>query len=404
MAKNASKSVTSRLAALLRTNGDSVAPTTLARPEGPLVWLHLPRDAALEPIRELCITLTRRIDGLTCLLTLPEATEQRCEAAIVQALPPEQNGAINAFLDHWKPDLLLWSDPVFRTRVIQRTKVAKTPMVMVNMPVLDLSRRFLRRSIAVSLGHFDHAQVLSAAAANRLSEFGVPKENIRIVPPLAEIAAPPGHSESQRKSIAAMCPSHTRWCAVSLPLCEADTILKAHIEARKSFPGLGLLVLTAPGERAQDMAEAFNDAGLCVQVLKTGAPPERPFDVLISDDPADLGSFVRLSMVAFMGGTFAGPQAADPYPAVALGAAVVCGGFTAPHQEKFRKLFRGEAVVSPDSAAELAETLTETLAPDRAAQLATAAWKVGSEGVEAIEQIVDLVLRELPQGGDDAAT
>lgn len=392
-------SVTSRLAALLRSETGGVV-NDIDRPEGIVVWIHMPKDAPTGPIAELCRTLSRKIEGSTCLLTMPAPVDSRsCENAIVRALPSEQNSGINAFLDHWRPDILLWGDQVFQTRVIQRGKARGLPMYLVNLPTLDLSRRFLRRSIAITLGHFKQALVTDQASANRLQELGFPAEKIRQMPSLCEVALPLPDDELRRKSLTAVFDARATWCAAFIRMDELKFIINAHKQAQKSIPGLGLIIVPAKGEPVDEMRGGLIDAGLSVQRVRKDAIIKRQSEVLLCEDGDETGIWYRMATVSFMGGSICGPQSADPFHAVALGSAVICGSITAPYQDKFRKMFMGEAVVSPDTAAQLGEVLIETLAPDRSATLAMAAWAVGSEGVDAVDAVVELAITALEQEG-----
>ncbi|MCF6305857.1 MAG: hypothetical protein L3J33_10860 [Rhodobacteraceae bacterium] len=398
--KPSTAGVASRLAAFLRVSPS--APAEYGdRPKGRLIWLHVPDDMPIGPLRELGQMLQEQFEDVSCLLSAANVDKwQGIETLTTVQLPKDENAAIDRFLNHWQPDLLLWGDPVFQARIIQKYKSANAPMFLINMPVLDLSRRSLRRSAGHVLAQFDKAQVISTVAAERLASLGFPADKISQVLPISEMAWPMPDDAPRRRAISAGLGPRPIWCCAHLRMSELSAISNAHHLARKSFPTALMILAPAQGEDAKEITRILSADGWRVTRENTGKPPDRQCEVLVANDPEKLGVWYRLASVSVMGGSLTGPASCNPFEAAALGSAVICGPITFPHGARYRQLANGDAVVRIEDPNQLGTYLTNTLAPDQSAKLATAAWTVGSEGVEALGQIIELVKDEFqPEEG-----
>jgi len=382
-------SVTARLTAFLRPS-PSAPDAYPERPEGRLIWIHVPQDMPTGPIRELCQIINTQIDDVNCLITADNPDKwQIVEHALIAHLPVDQHAAVGVFLDHWQPDLLLWADRIFRARVLQQFKTSQNPMFLINLPVLDLSRRSLRRSVSSILVQFDAAQVVSAAASERLVSLGFDATKIEQVLPVSEMAWPLKDNDKRRSLAAALGPRPI-WCAARLNLSELNTISKIHRRLRKSFPRAVLALIPAEPADGREMIRILSAGGWRVASETGDNQPDRQTDIVVTAGPESLGCWLRLASLALMGGSIAGPEACDPFEAAALGSAIVCGPNTFPFASRYQQLLDGGALVRVAELESLAEQMVNTFAPDRSAELATSAWRVGSEGAAALEKIVDL--------------
>ncbi len=340
--------------------------------------------------------LSEQFDGLHCLITATDISRwQKFDTLTVVQIPPDQTAAIDGFYNHWMPDMLLWADPVIQARILQKYKSGNRPMFLINMPVIDLSRRSYRRNIGNVLGQFDQAQVISNVAAERLQSLGFPAEKIAQVLPMSEMAWPLPDNEARRRAVAEALGPRPVWCCAHLRMSELSIISNCHHLARKSFPTAMLILVPALNEDVKEIIRILSAEGWRVLRDDTEKPIDRQCEILVTNGPESLGIWYRLASVSIMGGSLNGPASCDPFEATALGSAVICGLITFPHGARYRQLANGNALARVEDLSQLGNCLTNTLAPDKSAQLATAAWTVGSEGVEALSQIIELVQNEL---------
>ena len=128
------------------------------------------------------------------------------------------------------------------------------------------------------------------------------------------------------------------------------------------------------------------------------ALPDRQAEVLLAPDAENLGVWLRLAAVSYMGGTLYGPEAADPFLPLAVGSAVLCGPNHQPFERRYERLHQAGALAEAETNGAFAAKLVETLSPDHSAQLALKAWEVGSDGAEAVAVLAGEISAILESG------
>lgn len=107
-----------------------------------------------------------------------------------------------------------------------------------------------------------------------------------------------------------------------------------------------------------------------------------------------MGLWYRLASVSFVGGSLAEVGGHNPFEPALLGSAILHGPHVRNFSDGYAWLGTARAAVEVRDAASLAATLTATLAPDRAAAMAAAAWDAMSDGAEVTDRVLE-VLGEL---------
>ncbi len=144
------------------------------------------------------------------------------------------------------------------------------------------------------------------------------------------------------------------------------------------------------------MAAAATGAGLRVAQRAEGDEPEDGTQVYLADGPAEMGLWLRLAPVAFLGGTLPnGPGSRDPFEAAALGVALIHGPATASHGEHWARLDTAGASRIVLNGQELGRAVEALLSPDRAAAMAHAGWDVATKGAEVANRVIDLIREAL---------
>ncbi len=169
-----------------RRVGERRGLTGLARPPGPLVWLHgasVGEAAALMPFVE---RIARA--GSTALVTSGTVTSA---AMLAQRLPPgalhqyaplDSPLFVRRFVKHWRPDAALVAESELWPNMIVELKRAGLPLAMVNGRISERSfNRWLRapRFIGALLGNFDLCLARSEGDGERLAALGAPKRSGR---------------------------------------------------------------------------------------------------------------------------------------------------------------------------------------------------------------------------------
>ena len=106
-----SLSLAAYMAYARRASGPPLAPDT-PRPEGPLIWAHAIDAVRADTLIDLSQRLIQQRDDLHVILTGPEPPSRRLKpgrGVIWQDMPDDSGPAAEGFLDHWRPDICLWT-------------------------------------------------------------------------------------------------------------------------------------------------------------------------------------------------------------------------------------------------------------------------------------------------------
>ena len=111
------------------------------RPKGQLTWFHaasLGESLAVLPLIDKLLYDDKDLHVLLTTQTLTSARilQQRLPPrAIYQTAPYDTDKATTRFLDHWKPDLAVWTEDVLWPIIMLKTKHHGIPMALVNTRV-----------------------------------------------------------------------------------------------------------------------------------------------------------------------------------------------------------------------------------------------------------------------------
>jgi len=374
------------------------------RPPGPLVWAHVDDPARIGPVVALADRMAADGDGFHLLVTAPDIPANapsglRCTLA---PAPPDQALGVAAFLEHWQPDLLLWSGGHFRPLLL--SAALELPTLRLRL-LLDAAAPALTAeglgwlpgaARALAAG-FDRALARDAAAAQRLRRIGVQPDRIEVTGPLDTLPPVLTCNDRQRRDLAQTLAARPVWLAAGLAASELPELVAAHRAAIRSAHRLLLIAVPRAPEDIGEIGGAFRDAGFAVAQRAEGEDPNEAAQVYLADSTAELGLWYRIAPVTFMGSTLPGSGGGGrpPHEPASLGSALVHGPETAPHGTAYQRLARAGAARLVRGGGDLGQTVEALLSPDRAAAMAHAAWEVTTEGVEVANRVADMIREAL---------
>ncbi len=313
---------------------------TLARPPGPLVWMH---GASVGEMLAL-IPLIEHIGARQCAVLVTSGTvtsaqlaERRLPpGAVHQFVPLDTPRFVARFLDHWRPDLALLAESDLWPNLILASAARGIPLILVNGRVSERSFRrwrLLHGTIASLLRRFDLCLAQSADDAFRYAELGAPRisttGNIKLDAP-----APPVDAAALAALEAAIA-GRPVIAATSTHPGEEEALLQAHRKLRQSFPALLAIVAPRHPERGRAIADIARSAGLRVVQRSDRALPKPDTDLYLVDTLGELGLIYRLAPIVFIGGSLVGHGGQNPIEAAKLGAAILHG----PHVWNFADIY-----------------------------------------------------------------
>ena len=303
---------------------------SLARPAGPLVWVHgasVGEMLAVVPLIERIQARDISVLVTTGTVTSAALADQRLPAGVIhQFVPLDVPKFVDRFLDHWRPDLTLFVESDLWPNLILACSERKIPLIIVNGRVSERSFgrwRLAPGTIAALLGRFDLCLAQSSDNARRFAQLGAPRVsstgNLKL-----DVPAPPADVATLNR-FRALIGLREVVAAASTHPGEESAVIGAHRRLRAKTPTLLTVIAPRHPERGESIAEIGKVAGLTVALRSRGELPKRDVDIYIADTVGELGLVYRIAPNVFMGGSLATHGGQNPIEAIRLGAAVLHG-------------------------------------------------------------------------------
>lgn len=371
----------------------------LARPGGPLVWVH---GASVGEANSALVLIERLLDEAPdahVLLTTGTVTSARLIAdrlprqAFHQFAPVDLPGAVRGFLDHWRPDAVLWMESELWPNQLAELRRRGVPAALINARMSARSfRRWRRlpRSAAELLAAFARVLAQSPDDGDRLAALGA--RNVACFGNLKFSAAPPAADPAALAELRRVIGDRPLWLFASTHPGEEALAAAVHRRLAADLPDLLTVIAPRHANRGAEIAQELAGLGLTAARRAQGAVPDDACGIYLADTMGELGLFCRLAPAVAMGGSFVPHGGQNPVEPAQLGAAVLYG----PHMFNFSEITRrleaaGGALGLADGDA-LAPALARLLTDTAARQALTAgAATVTAEN----RRIVDAVLADL---------
>lgn len=313
----------------------------VARPRGPLVWLH--GASVGEMIAVLPLIDRLRARGFQVLFTSGTLTSARLAQARLppdvphQFVPLDSPLFLRRFLKHWRPDLVLLVESELWPNLICEVSARGTPLVLVNARMSPRSFASWQRiggSVGALLSRVDLCLAQGAEDGDRLRRLGAPR--VTVTGNLKFDAPPPPVDLAAFDALATAVAGREVFVAASTHPGEEEIIVEAHQRLAKEMPGLLTVIAPRHPERGPAVVKLATEAG-CPAVLRSdGYLPDKGTGIYVADTIGELGIFYRLGGVALLGGSLARKGGQNPIEPIKLDTAILHG----PHVTNFAELYR----------------------------------------------------------------
>ncbi|MFZ0694113.1 MAG: 3-deoxy-D-manno-octulosonic acid transferase [Alphaproteobacteria bacterium] len=381
--------------------GERFGRTGVARPIGPLIWIHGASVGESLSVLSLIDRLLADYPALHILVTTGTVTSAALMAqrlpdrAFHQYAPVDRLSCVQRFLDHWRPDLALWIESEFWPNALTEMRRRGTKLVLVNARISPraYSRwRWLPSLIRPILDCFDLCLAQSEAEAERLRKLGAKRVD---APGNLKFAAAPLPADGDELTrLSALTGTRPRWLASSTHAGEEDIVGRVHKKLESGLPQLLTIIVPRHPGRGNAIAESLRAQGLPVAQRSRGATLDSNTAIYIADTMGELGLFYRLCPIAFIGGSLIPHGGHNLIEPAQLGCAILHG----PHMQNFREIADdmgyANAAITVGDEETLGLALHRLLAdPAAASKLAQAAKSVA----DAKTAVLDRVMKDLAQ-------
>ncbi|MEM6371819.1 MAG: glycosyltransferase N-terminal domain-containing protein [Pseudomonadota bacterium] len=371
------------------------------RPEGEMVWIHAAEEGNNKAIADLARRLVTVRHGTHVIVTAAHGTfdEDSLEGVHIVDAPDDHPETAMAFVDHWRPDVMLWAWGGLQPNLILEAEKRGTYLLLVDADSdgFDGRReRWLPEVTRRLLNAFDRVIARSDETRDKFVNMGHPADAIEVAAPLRPSSRMLPANDSDIADLTEAFAGRPSWLAASAVRAEARILLGAQKLVVGTSPRLLLILLArSPADAAHAMNLA-QTAGMRAVYWGDGTLPDDTCQVLVADAADELGLWMRMAPVTFMGGSLqAGRDVFDPYIAASHGTALIYGPNVGAHDDAFRHLFKARAARLVKDKTTLVDAVSQMVAPDRAAQMAMAGWDLMTQAALSLDRVADLTQSHL---------
>lgn len=317
---------------------------SVERPAGPLVWFHaasVGETSAVIPLiremrrRDIRVVLTT---GTTTSAHL--ATTRLGDDAIHQYVPLDLKPAVDRFLDHWQPDVAIIAESEIWPMTIMGLGDRHIPQILVNARMSDRSFASWSKRPSIAEALFENLALVIAQSetdAERFRDLGalpvMTSGNLKV-----DTGVPPHDPEAlalYRQQIG----DRKTWAAISTFDGEEMAAAQVHQVLKERMGQLTIVVPRHP-ERADQIEAQFREKGLKTARRTRNDPLTPDTDVLLGDTIGEMGLYLRLTQLAFVGRSLFAEGGQNPLEPAMLGCAVLSGGHVQNFRDTYQRLAR----------------------------------------------------------------
>lgn len=363
------------------------------RPDGPLVWLHGVGVGEVMALTGVIAALTAARPDLNVLVTSTARTSsavfaRNCpDRSVHQFLPLDLPGPVARFLDHWRPDLVVWSDQDLWPRLIVEAARRGIPQGWINARMdarAHRARARFGRAYGQLYDRLGFIQAQDRASADHIRTLA-PGVEVAVTGNLKSAAAPLADVPDERVQLQASLSGRKVWLAASTHEEDEAIALAAQAQLHAADPAWLLILAPRDAHRGPQIAP---DA----PHRSAGARPGPGDAVWIVDTMGEMGLWFRLARATLVGGSFGPVEGHNPWEPVALNCAVVHGPRVANFARDYAVLHEAGAACEVADAAALVAALTDDLAP-----MAARAAQVRARATQGLAAARDACLARLEQ-------
>ena len=384
---------------------------SLPRPEGRLVWLHGASVGECVMLLPVIDKILAHSPDMRVLVTSGTVTSANLLAdrlppqAIHQYVPLDYPKAVQGFLNHWQPDLAIWSESEIWPNLIRQTAKREIPMVLLNA---RLSRKSLdrwahrgKKTGRALFGAFDLILAANQETARGLS--GIVDRKVEMSGNLKSASAPLPAKPKVLANLSSQIEGRSVWCAASTHPGEDELMIDAHKHILSCDENALMILAVRHPERMPDVRNLLKAAGLSYTVRSSGKRMTAQTQVLLFDTIGEMGLAYRLSSISFVcGSLMEGLAGHNPLEPARLSNAVLTGTHIASFADTYMPMFAFNAARRVLDASEIGPMIVGLLAdPVALSELQTTA-KTYAEGRDAVlDYVWDQITPLIPQPRPD---
>lgn len=318
---------------------------SIAKPEGPLVWFHaasVGEALAVTPLVEYVSGLGVNTILTTGTVTSAQIVKDRLPGQTFhQYVPLDLKPAVDRFLNHWKPDLAVFTESEIWPMTVMELKSRRIPQILVNARMSD--RSFARWQNAPKLaqalfGNFSLVAAQSQLDAQRYKSLGA--RPVSITGNLKVDTDAPPCDEKEFSALKMQIGHRPTWVAASTHRGEEQAILAVHKDLVQKIPNILTVIVPRHPDRGDEVQEMIKKAGLSCSRRTAGQAITAETQIYLGDTIGEMGMYLRLGSVAFVGRSLKASGGQNPLEPALTGVAILSGQNVHNFREAYRCLLK----------------------------------------------------------------
>ena len=346
--------------------------STISRPPGRLIWLHAASVgeaiSALELINKL---LTEHLDTRLMMTTGTVSSaklirDRLPKGAFHQFIPIDMPNYVRRFMEHWQPNIVLWTESEFWPNIIIETRKRNIPMVLINgrISAKSFARwkwapgliKSLLQSFTLCLGQSD-------TDVHRLNKLGAfDSKNLGNL----KFAAPPLPADGEvLKTLKSNIGKRPIFLSASTHSGEEEILAIVHNSLKSKYPNILSIIIPRHPDRGPEILRAIQPITANCLLRSNGDIINDLTDIYVVDTMGELGLFYRLSEIAFLGKSLVPLGGQNPIEALQLNCAVIHGPYMTNFQWMSEEMTKLGCSIQINNSAELIETVSALLSNNK---------------------------------------
>ncbi|MBC2887051.1 lipid IV(A) 3-deoxy-D-manno-octulosonic acid transferase [Ochrobactrum sp. CM-21-5] len=325
--------------------GERYGKSAIVRPQGPVIWAHaasVGETVAITPLVERLVATGIHIVMTTGTVTSAKVVADQLGSKVIhQYAPLDLQPAVNRFLDHWKPDLAIGCESEIWPTTVLSLGTRHVPQVLVNGRLSDRSFTAWQKRPALAealFENFAHVVAQSELDGERFRTLGARpvtvSGNLKV-----DTALPPADSKSL-SVLQRQIGGRRTWAAISTHDGEEEIAAEVHKMLKVRYPHLVTIIVPRHPNRAASIEIMLAEKGLKVAARSRKEPIEVDTDILLGDTIGEMGLYLQLTEIAFIGNSLTKEGGHNPLEPAMMGTAVLTGRNVQNFRESFQRLIK----------------------------------------------------------------
>ncbi|MGO4447460.1 lipid IV(A) 3-deoxy-D-manno-octulosonic acid transferase [Phyllobacterium sp. TAF24] len=328
--------------------GERYGIASVARPTGPLVWVHaasVGETSAVTPLVETIVEMGINVVLTTGTVTSAKMVQERLgDRVIHQYVPLDLKPAVDRFLSHWQPDLAVICESEIWPMTILELGLRRVPQVLVNGRLSDKSFASWQKRSSVAEALFEnlaHVVAQSDIDGERFRALGA--RPVTVSGNLKVDTAVPPVVQSELEVLQRQVGNRKTWAAISTHQGEEEVVAQVHHMLKVRHRDLLTIIVPRHPDRAPAIAEEIEKLGMKVALRSRGDIITPDTDIYLGDTIGEMGLYLRLTEIAFVGRSLLAQGGQNPLEPAMLKTAILSGRNVQNFRDSYQRLIKNGA-------------------------------------------------------------